>query len=83
MTCRLKRAFFTPPNRAIFPRFSVRDRIATAPTWASASKISTPGMTCFWGKWPQKNGSPTLTHLMPLAHTPDSPSVMRSTSAKG
>jgi len=34
--------------------------------------ISTPGMTCSWGKWPQKNCSLTLTHLRPLAHWPGS-----------
>ena len=40
-------------------------------------------MTWYWGKWPWKKGSLTLTHLMPLAHLPDSPSTMRSTRAKG
>ena len=34
--------------------------------------MSTPGITCFWGKWPQKNGSFTDTHLIPLAHAPGS-----------
>ena len=72
ITFRRKRAFFTPPNRAILPWFSGRERMATAPTWAMASKISTPGMTCSWGKWPQKNCSLTLTHLRPLAHWPGS-----------
>ena len=34
ITFRRKRAFFTPPNRAILPWFSGRERMATAPTWA-------------------------------------------------
>ena len=82
-TCRLKRAFFTPPKRAIFPRFSASLRMATAPTWARASRISTPGITWYSGKWPQKKGSPTVTHLRPWAHLPGSPAVIRSTSRKG
>ena len=61
-----------PPKMASLPLFSGRDRAATAPTWARASRMSTPGITCFWGKWPQKNGSFTDTHLIPLAHAPGS-----------
>ena len=44
-TWRLNRAFLIPPKKASFPLFSGRDRIATAPTWASASIMSTPGIT--------------------------------------
>ena len=46
--------FFTPPNRAIFPRFSGRLNAATAPVWARASRINTPGITGWPGKCPWK-----------------------------
>ena len=65
------------------PRFSGRDSMATAATWASASTISTPGSTWYCGKCPQKTGLMPLTHRRPRAQEPSSPSVMRSTSAKG
>ena len=83
VTWRRKRAFLMPPNRPIFPLFSGMDSMVTAPTWARASMMSTPGITWYWGKWPWKKGSLTVTHLMPLAHLPTSPSTMRSTRAKG
>ena len=41
-----------------------------APDWAMASTISTPGITGLSGKCPWKNGSFTVTHLMPTMETP-------------
>ena len=72
VTCLRKRAFLMPPNRASLPLFSGRLRAATAPVWASASRMSTPGITGWPGKCPQKNSSLRLTHLRPMAHWPGS-----------
>ena len=82
-TCCLKRQFFTPPKMASLPLFSGRERAATAPVWARASRMSTPGMMGCPGKWPVKKGSFMVTHLMPVAFTPGSHSVILSTSRKG
>ena len=45
-----------PKNAAPFLLFfHINLRSRTAPTWASASKISTPGITGSSGKWPAKS----------------------------
>ena len=41
----IKRAPSIPASRAIRPRYSGAERSATPPTWAIASRISTPGIT--------------------------------------
>src|SRR6185436_2016557 len=48
------------------------------PTCAIASMISTAGMIGWPGKWPWKNGSLTVTFLMPSIDSPSSMRVMRS-----
>ena len=50
VTCLRKRALLMPPNSASLPLFSGRLSAATAPVCASASTISTPGITGFPGK---------------------------------
>ena len=72
-----------PPKKAIFPLYSGRERMATAPTWARASRMRTPGITWYSGKCPAKKGSFTVTALTPLAQAPGSKSVILSTSRKG
>src|SRR5712691_11917286 len=55
---------------------------STPATWAIASTINTLGMTGKSGKWPEKNGSLTVTFLMPTIRSSSS-SSMRSTSSIG
>ena len=62
-----KRQLSNDMNRMVLPStsmFRVLD-IRIAPVWAIASTISTPGMTGKCGKWPTKNGSLMVTHLIP------------------
>src|SRR5699024_8259939 len=56
---------------------------AIAPTWASASKINTPGMTGYSGKCPSKNGSLAETFFSPTTRFPSSISVTLSTNKNG
>ena len=53
-TTRLKRQSSIPAKNAILPRFSSSTSTATAPAWAIASTISTPGITGRSGKVPGK-----------------------------
>jgi len=79
----LNRALSIPAKYAVFPLISGVPSMATAPTCASASIISTPGMTGFPGKWPAKYGSLKLTHFFPSALTPSSSSSIVSISING
>jgi hypothetical protein len=56
-------------------------RIADA--CASASSISTPGITGRCGKWPTKKGSLTVTFFNARMRLPASTSSTRSTSRNG
>ena len=49
-TIRLKRTSSMPPKSTSLPRFSGCESTATAPHWASASTIFTPGMIGLPGK---------------------------------
>ena len=62
-----KRALSTDMKKMVLPSVSTSSDllISTAPVWARASMISTPGITGLPGKWPWKNGSLIVTHLMP------------------
>lgn len=81
-TCRRNLKLFIFVNTASLPLFSSMDSAKTAPTCASASTISTPGMMGFPGKCPWKNGSFTVTFLMPTAF-PSPISSTLSTSKNG
>src|SRR5207342_2470009 len=54
-TTRLKRTSSIPAKRAMRPRFSASLSTATAPAWASASTIFTPGMIGLPGKCPAQS----------------------------
>ena len=56
---------------------------SNAEAWASASRIRTPGMTGWPGKWPAKNGSPMVTDFHATRRLPFSCSTTRSISRKG
>ncbi len=56
---------------------------SSAEACASASSISTPGITGRLGKWPMKNGSLMVTFFTALMRTPFSISSTRSTSRMG
>ena len=60
-TTRLKRQSSIPAKNAILPRFSSSTSTATAPVWAIASTISTPGITGRSGKWPGNHQSSSRT----------------------
>ncbi len=62
-----KRQLSSDTKKMVLPvtsAFSDLD-ISTAPDWAMASTISTPGITGLPGKCPWKKGSLMVTHLMP------------------
>ena len=61
---RLKRQSSMPAKNAILPRFSSSTSTATAPAWAIASTISTPGITGRSGKWPGNHQSSARTSLV-------------------
>ena len=56
---------------------------SSAAACASASSISTPGITGRGGKWPAKNGSLMVTFFSALMRTSFSISSTRSTSRNG
>jgi len=56
---------------------------SSAAAWASASSISTPGITGRCGKWPVKNGSLMVTFLSATMRWPFSMLMTRSTSRMG
>ena len=57
--------------------------INSAPVWAMASMIMTPGMTGSIGKWPGKKGSLWVTFLMPVIEVFGTKSSALSISRKG
>src|SRR5688572_15297017 len=54
-----------------------------APTWASASTISTPGSVGRPGKWPAKNASSPDSRQRPWADSPGTTSSSSSTNRNG
>jgi len=74
-TGRLKRQLSMPTKYTTefssgFTFMVMKDRMAAV--WASASTISTPGMTGWCGKWPLKNSSFTVTFLIAVMVLPSS-----------
>ena len=61
---------FYPAKQGNLSTVSGRLNAATAPVWARASRINTPGITGWPGKCPWKNDSVRVTHLIPRAHWP-------------
>src|SRR5450830_1197217 len=85
-TGRLKRALSMPTKYTteFSSGFTPIDRNdSKAAVCASASIISTPGMTGLCGKWPWKNSSLTVTFLMAVMVLFASQSSTRSTSSSG
>ena len=80
-TTRLKRTPSMPAKSAIRPRFSSRLSTATAPAWASASTIFTPGMIGLPGKWPAQSSS--VTSLRATTRTFGSSSITSSSRRNG
>ena len=75
-TTRLKRTSSMPAKSASLPAFSGCESTATAPHWASASTIFTPGMIGLPGKWPAQSSSVTVFRA-----TTRSPGTSSSTSS--
>ena len=75
-TIRLKRTSSIPAKSTSLPRFSGCESTATAPHWASASTIFTPGMIGLPGKCPAQSSSVTV-----LRATTRSPGTSSSTSS--
>ena len=70
-----------PAKSTSFPSFSGCERTATAPHWASASTIFTPGMIGFPGKWPAQSSSVTVFRA--ATRSPGTSSSTSSTSRNG
>src|SRR5579872_200974 len=73
----------TDAMNGILPRYCWHERIIMPATCAIDSMSRTPGITETPGKWPWKNGSFTVTFLMPTARLPGSSSTTLSTRRNG
>ena len=69
-------------STSLFLRSGSDFSTSTPATCAMASTTSTPGITGYSGKWPTKNGSFTVTFLMPTIRSSSS-SRMESTRSIG
>ena len=78
-----KRAFsMATSSTSLLSRSGMLFSTSTPAVCAMASMISTPGITGKSGKWPVKNGSLSVTFLIPTMRSGSS-STMRSTSRNG
>src|SRR4029079_18491212 len=82
-TTRLKRQSSIPAKNAIRPRFSSSTRTATAPVWAMASTIRTPGTTARSGKCPATHQPSSGTRYAAATRWPGRTSSTSSSRRKG